>query len=158
MNIWVLMATSALMLLNASQASAYTPKWLQCDGQVVVKGGNDPGMRPAHDIYIYDDDNKNLFAWLRNSEAMEPVKLYSDNEIRWSSDVTGFNNARWEGRIDRKSLALRLDYADTESTRLWTEQCAPISPLNSSVSAAAGNITAGPGSAAASASARPSKH
>lgn len=135
-------ACAAAVFSVAGQASAYTPKWLQCDGQVIVKGtANDDGTRPAHDTFIYDDDNKHLFAWLRNSQAMEPVKLYNDNEIRWEG--TNADTGHWVGSIDRKSLGMRLDYAETGSTRTWTEQCKPTSPLDSSVSADAGSAPAG---------------
>src|SRR4051812_5005308 len=138
----LIVAASAIAFAGAAgNASAYTPKWLQCDGQLVVQGGEDAGTKPAHDYYIYDDDNKNLFTYLqeKGTEAIEPVRVYDDKEIRWSMEGGGINHARWEGHLDRKSLALRLDYAETGSTRTWTEQCKPTSPVTGKASADAGN-------------------
>ena len=139
----VVAASAAALMGAAGPASAYTPHWLQCDGQMVVVGGEDAGTKPARDFYIYDDDNKNLFVYLqaKGSDAIEPVRVYNENEIRWSMEGGGINHARWEGRIDRKTLGLRLDYAETGSTRTWTEQCKPTSPLKESASAEAAPAT-----------------
>jgi uncharacterized membrane protein len=126
----------ATVVMSAAPSVAYTPKWLQCDGELVVTGA-DAGTKPAHDLYIYDDDNKNLFVYSadRHRESIEPVRVYNDNEIRWSMDATGSSSARWEGRIDRKTLGLRLNYVASGSTLTWTEQCKPTSPVAAAVAA-----------------------
>lgn len=136
---------AAAMLAGTMQASAYTPKWLQCDGQVVAVGEN-AGTRPARDYYVYDDDNKNLFKYMEKThrEAIEPVRVYNGDEIRWSMDASGTSRARWSGRIDRKSLALHADYHDTDSAMTWTEQCKPTTPQTTGVSADASTSKSAP--------------
>lgn len=128
--------SAAAMFIGMTQASAYTPKWLECDGQVVTTGEN-AGTRPARDYYVTDDDNKNLFKYMEKTkrEAIEPVRVYNADEIRWGMEETGTAHARWDGRIDRKTGALQFNYHDTDSSMTWTEQCKPSAPQSEGVSA-----------------------
>jgi hypothetical protein len=68
-------------------------------------------------------------------QAIEPVRVYDGDEIRWSMNATGTSHARWQGRIDRKTLGLHADYHDTDSSMTWTEQCKPSAPQTIGVSA-----------------------
>jgi hypothetical protein len=122
------------MASGAESASAYSPEWLQCDGQVVTTG-LDAGTKPAHHIYIYDDDNRHLFLYSpeQQSQSLEAVTEYTDKNIRWGSKNVTISGATWEGTLDRSSLALKLAYKDLESVRTWTEQCKPTNAMASSV-------------------------
>jgi hypothetical protein len=121
-------------VLVASGATAYTPKWLECDGQMVttttVDGKPQSTSAPAHDFYVYDDDSKNLYKHsdARKTEDVEPVQSYTDKEIKWASKGSGASEANWEGMLNRSSLALTINYKDKGSTIVWTQQCKPSSP------------------------------
>ena len=122
--------------IPGASAFAYTPKWLACDGQLVVSttsdGKTQSSTQPAHDVYVYDDDNRHLY-WHSdklNTDSIEPVTVYNDHEIKWSGHGSNIFGSEWDGRIDRSSLALKLNYREKDSTRTWTEQCKPTQPIN----------------------------
>jgi hypothetical protein len=124
----------AVSAVAGATAQAYTPKWLACDGKVTIEtrdqGKPQTQTEDVHDLYLYDDDNKNLFKHsdARKSDDIEPVTAYTDKEIRWGSKNMTISGATWEGALDRTSLALKMVYRDPDGTRTWTEQCKPAQP------------------------------
>ena len=119
----------------ASAAAAYTPNWLECDGQMVTTttadGKAESTSAPAKDVYVYDDDSKNFYKYseTRKTTDVEPVTSYTDKEIKWSSKGSSANAASWDGTLNRSTLALQIDYNERGTEIVWTQQCKPTQPI-----------------------------
>ncbi len=133
--IMVCAVVGASAVAVANTASAYTPKWLECDGEAVTtttaNGKSETTTKPAKDIYVYDDDSKNFykFSEKRKTHDVEPVTSYTDKEIKWSSKGSSANDARWEGKLNRTTLALQIDYNERGTAIAWKQQCKATQPI-----------------------------
>jgi hypothetical protein len=129
------LAGAALLMTAADRAAAYTPKWLECDGQSVTAGtsGGKPvnETKPVHDTYVYDDDGKYFYKYQENTNrtAIEPTTQYTADVIKWGiTQFPGQSGPNWTGELNRSTLALKLNYRDGTETIDFTEQCKPGAP------------------------------
>lgn len=136
-------ALAAFLLVSTAHSSIAAPKdWIACEGTKVTTatkdGKPDTQTEPAQDVFALDDDTKNFFRYSesRKTTDVEPVTVYTPQEIRWGVPWSPTNSAPgWEGRLDRASMALTLNYRDPQSRIAWTEQCKPTQPRDSAVTA-----------------------
>lgn len=125
-----ILSCAALLLTAANRAAAYTPKWLECDGQSVTSGtsGGKPvnETKPVHETFVYDDDGRNFYKYQEsaNRTALEPATDYTKDVIKWAitRDV-GQSGPTWSGELNRTTLALKETYHDQTETIDFTEQC-----------------------------------
>ena len=124
---------TGLLALAAGPAFA-AMTWLDCTGQAVTTTAGKPDQQtsPAHDVYAIDDAAKAFYKYAEARKALdvEPVTAFDDAAIKWAEkpDLGALDTA-WEGVLDRKSLALKLDYRKLPETTSWTEQCRATDPL-----------------------------
>jgi len=124
------LACVTLPIAAAGPAAAYTPKWLECDGQSVTSGtsGGKPvnETKPVHDTYVYDDDAKYFYKYQENTNrtVIEPTTEYTSDIIKWGiAQFPGQSGPNWAGELNRSTLALKLNYRDGTETIDFTEQC-----------------------------------
>lgn len=130
--------------LSAGPALA-AESWIDCNGQKVTTGTMDGKpvneTKPAHDIYSFDDGTKYLYKYSEERKVSdpEPVTVFSPQEIKWGDKPPpgSSSTATWEGRLDRASLALTLNYQEAGTKIVWTEQCKASSPMPIATAAAA---------------------
>jgi len=118
----------AALAAFALSAPVHAASWIDCTGQMVTTTAGKPDQQtsPAHDIYALNDDTKTLhkYSESRKTTDTEPVTLYTMDEVKWAEKPNlGVLDASWEGRIDRKTMALKMDYHQGPETTVWTEQC-----------------------------------
>jgi hypothetical protein len=116
----------------SSAASAYTPQWLECTGDVTVTPiGGAAAKQAAKDIYVFDPDARNLFRYFEDRKQLSYLGAKTgktEQDIRWSGSSSGIDMSEWEGQFDRSTLALHLTYKTNAETRMWAEQCTPTAP------------------------------
>lgn len=124
------LSCAALTAAGLTPASAYTPKWIECDGQSVTAGtsGGKPvsETKPVHETFVYDDDGRNFYKYQEsaNRTVLEPTTEYTKASIKWgiTHDV-GQTAPAWTGELNRNTLELKLNYRDQAETIDFTEQC-----------------------------------
>ncbi len=124
-----LFTTAALAgLVFAAPASAYSPQWLECTGELTITpAGAAATKQPAKDIYVYDPDARNLFKYSETQSRLAYLgaRAVSDLDIRWSGSSSGIGGSSWEGKLDRGAMTLNLSYKGDEESRVWSETCKP---------------------------------
>src|SRR5690349_10247847 len=102
--------------LAASPAFA-AENWLACDGTVATTttkdGKTDSSSAPAKDVYAYNDASKMLFKYSDTRKTLDPVFVtnFDSKAISWANAggaSAGSTAAKWEGSLDRTSLALKM--------------------------------------------------
>ena len=123
----------ALLVGFGLPATALADSWIDCTGQMVTtkEGKPDQKTEDAHDIYVLDDAAKSLQKYSQTRKLIdpEPVTLYTMDEVKWVKKPSlGVLDPNWDGRLDRKTMALKLDYHVGPETTTWTETCKPTDP------------------------------
>ncbi len=129
------LACAVALASAAKPAAAYTPKWLECDGQTLTSGTADGkpinDTKPIHETFVYDDDGRNFYKYQEtaNQTVLEPTTEYTGDAIKWGiTHDAGQSAPSWTGELNRTTLALKLNYKDKGETIDFTEQCKPGTP------------------------------
>lgn len=122
---------AALMVAGTASAAE---SWLQCDGTVVVTGGQgQTGARtPAKDIYATNDETRHLFKYSDARKTLDLVFVneYGPKAITWSRPAgSTYGAVQWDGALDRNAMTLTLVRKERGEVTTWTETCKPIPPL-----------------------------
>lgn len=120
-------------VLGAAPALA-VDTWIQCDGSVATVGGDGVAgaAKPAHDVFVYNDEIKRLFKYSLTRRSLDPVFVtdYAQQRITWSSPTgSSYRDVRWQGQLDRSTLVLCVVRREKGETMTWTENCKPTQPL-----------------------------
>ena len=122
----VLVATSAPALAAET--------WLACDGTVATKkGAAAPTSDAANDVYAYNNEARALYKYsaMRKSLDLISTTTFDPKKIVWVNVGKGIGSqsARWEGSIDRASMALKIVREDGDEVMTWSQTCKPTSAL-----------------------------
>jgi len=116
---------SILMIAGwSSAASAYTPQWFECKGDITFtpKGGAATKEAVA-DVYVVDADTKNLFKYSEANKRSAFLGEAKGNAVTWSGSSNDVNFSKWQGQFDLGTNALRIEMSGTDGTRIWDQRC-----------------------------------
>lgn len=121
--------SAATVLLSGLPSLAYTPQWLECTGEQVITTDGGATRQPVVDIYVFDQDARNLFRYSVSQKHLSMVGAQpSDKVLSWSGTGSGVPASHWAGQLDLGSMSLRLTYENGAEKRAWVQSCKPTDP------------------------------
>ena len=124
-----------------AQLAHAAENWVACRGTVTTVDKASTKTEPAEHIYVLDDRIRQFYQWSGERKLLSiiPTTSYSDDKILWRSDKLDSQGTAWSGSLDRKSMAVRIDRIDRDSSRMtFAEKCQPSQALNEPALASAG--------------------
>lgn len=121
---------SVLLLAGwSSTAFAYTPKWLECTGELTIAPANGEATKQAvTDIYVVDSDTQHLFKYFDATQTLSFISANPENNVlKWSDIARTSTGSSWQGQLDLDKMVLSIKETSSDQTRTWTQQCAPTS-------------------------------